>query len=252
MYHHAADARHDILSEQLERRLSEAWQGLWDAFVDPREAFWDDGGDWLSLGGGTLGSALARFPVLNEVQLRNLRDQCRALATHNEFAINGHENRISYLVGAGHTYRAAVKKGVNAPAELWQAAQAVLDEFIVANCWHRRQQEIVRRYDRDGEVFLRFFVDQSGTTRVRFIEPDQVATPPDRSGDPAATFGILTEPDDVETALAYYVDGVPVDAADVQHRKANVDQNVKRGLPLFYPVRAHVFPLPKEDLLSEP
>jgi capsid protein len=75
---------------------------------------------------------------------------------------------------------------------------------------------------------------------VRFVEPGQVATPRDMSGERAATFGILTEPDDVETPLAYYVDGVAVDAAEIQHRKANVDANVKRGLPLFYPVRKNL------------
>jgi capsid protein len=75
---------------------------------------------------------------------------------------------------------------------------------------------------------------------VRFVEPGQVATPSERAGDPAATFGIHTEPDDVETPLCYYVDGVPVEAGDIQHRKANVDANVKRGLPLFYPVRKNL------------
>ena len=31
-----------------------------------------------------------------------------------------------------------------------------------------------------------------------------------------------------------------MDAAEIQHRKANVDANVKRGLPLFYPVRKNL------------
>ncbi len=31
-----------------------------------------------------------------------------------------------------------------------------------------------------------------------------------------------------------------VDAAEIQHRKANVDANVRRGLPLFYPVRKNL------------
>ena len=114
--------------------------------------------------------------------------------------------------------------------------QEVLDAFLLDSKWHRRQQEIVRRLDRDGEVFLRFFVDSAGETTVRFAEPDQVATPPDFVGDPAASFGILTDIDDVETVLAYFVDGRRVAATDIQHRKANVDANVKRGLPLFFPV----------------
>lgn len=227
------------LGDRLDQRLAEAWQGLWDSFVDPREAYDDDGASWISLG-GEAGSPSTKTPFANEQQLRDIRDQCRALATGNEFAINGHENRISYLVGPGHTYRAAPRKGHTPPASWCQAAQAVLDEFVAANAWHRRQQEIVRRYDRDGEVFLRFFVDDEGLTRVRFIEPGQIVTPTDRTTDPAASFGILTDPDDVELPLAYFVDGVEIDAGEIQHRKANVDANVKRGLPLFYPVRKNL------------
>ncbi len=227
------------VSERLNRRLAEAWQSLWDNFVDPRESLSDDGGDWIELGAGG-GATTASLPFGNEQELREIRTQCRALAVGNEFAINGHENRISFLVGAGHTYRAAVKKGRAASDELASRVQEVLDRFIAENRWHRRQQEIVRRYDRDGEVFLRLFATDDGQTRVRFVEPGQVATPKELVGDASASFGIQTEPDDVETPLYYYIDGRPVDAADVQHRKANADANVKRGLPLFYPVRKNL------------
>ena len=79
-----------------------------------------------------------------------------------------------------------------------------------------------------------------GTTRVRFVEPAQVAAPSDRLADPSARFGIQTDPDDVETVLGYWIDGRLVDAAEIQHRKANVDANVKRGLPLFFPVRKNL------------
>ncbi len=118
--------------------------------------------------------------------------------------------------------------------------QEVLHEFLEENRWHKRQQEIVRRRDRDGEAFLRFFAAPDGTTQIRFIEPDEIATPTHRANDPAASFGVQTDPDDVETVVGYYVGGQWVDAADVQHRKANVDANVKRGLPLFYPVRKNL------------
>jgi capsid protein len=94
--------------------------------------------------------------------------------------------------------------------------------------------------DRDGEAFLRFFVDVTGMTRVRFVEPEQVATPKELSQHPDATFGVHVEPDDVETALGYYIDDQPVAAAEIQHRKANVDANVKRGLPLYFPVRKNL------------
>jgi capsid protein len=120
------------------------------------------------------------------------------------------------------------------------AVQLVLDDFVRVNCWQRRQQEIVRRKDRDGECFLRLFAAADGTTHVRFVEPDQVAAPSDRLSDPSAGFGIQTDPNDVETVLGYWIDGRLVDADEIQHRKANVDGNVKRGLPLFYPVRKNL------------
>ena len=227
------------IAARLNQRLSEAWQGLWDSFVDPRDALGDDDGSWVALGSGA-GGATATLPFGTEQELATLRSQCRALAVENEFAINGHENRINFLVGTGHSYRAAVKKGREAAADLARHVQSVIDEFVADNRWHRRQQEIVRRYDRDGEVFLRLFASRDGRTRVRFVEPGQVSTPRELAGEPAASFGIQTEPDDVETPLAYYIDGQTVDAAVVQHRKANVDANVKRGLPLFYPVRKNL------------
>jgi len=150
------------------------------------------------------------------------------------------ENRISYLVGPGHTYRATMRKGATAAAELPGQVQSLLDEFLRTSRWQRRQQEIVRRWDRDGEVFLRFFVAGDGMTQVRFVEPDQVATPPHLASDPSASLGVQTEPDDVEEVVAYWIDGAAVPAGEIQHRKGQVDANVKRGLPLFFPVRKNL------------
>ena len=145
---------------------------------------------------------------------RGASAQCRRLATVNEFAINGHENRISYIVGAGHSYHATVRKGMERRAGAGDGqCRSCSTSFYDENRWHQRQQEIVRRMDRDGEAFLRFFVDRAGLTRVRFIEPDQVRHARRRATDPSASFGIQTDPQDVETVLGYYVDGQLVDAA---------------------------------------
>jgi Phage portal protein, lambda family len=235
----------DQHASRLEQRLWEASDDLWNSLVDARDAVWDDDGSrWLDLNlGGGLGAAhsgAASLAFSSEAEHREIRARCRALAANNEFAINGHENRISYVVGSGHTYRAVGRKGRQASAELVLQVQDVLEQFIDENAWHRRQQEIVRRRDRDGEAFLRFFVADDGTTRVRFVEPGQVTAPPEAAGDPAASFGIVTARDDVENVLAYTIDGVAVDAAQIQHRKSNVDANVKRGLPLFYPVQKNL------------
>lgn len=224
---------------KFEQRLWEAYQGLWDNIVDPRDALDDDDGRWRLLG-DVSDRAGGPAPFTTEAELRQIRAECRELAVNNEFAINGHENRISYVVGAGHTYRVVARQGVDMAAELLAEAQAALEAFLSDNAWQRRQQEIVHRRDRDGEVFLRLFVSPGGRVRVRFVEPGQVATPPTEHGNAAASFGVLTDPHDVEEALGYFVDGQLIDAAEMQHRKANVDSNVKRGLPLFYPVRKNL------------
>ena len=231
----------DSYADPWEQRVSEACDGIWNALVDPREAYLDDDGLWWSPVAVAGDSRVAAGAApLDEAQLADARAQCRRLVATNEFAINGIENRISYLVGPGHRYQANVRSGVDAPPGLAAQVQEVLDEFQLANRWPVRQQEIVRRLDRDGEAFLRFFVDDRGSTRVRFIEPEQVATPPELSRTPEASFGVHCESHDVETVLGYYVDGQPVPADEVQHRKANVDANVKRGLPLYFPVRKNL------------
>lgn len=224
----------------LESRLLEVFDALWDNHVDPREAYTDTDGSWWTPVGTLTDGASRGCGVMSEQSLAELRRQCRGLAATNEFAINGHENRISYIVGSGHSYRAADCKGTDTTHDVAQQVQKLLDQFLLQNHWQQRQQEIVRRMDRDGEAFLRFFADLEGMTRVRFIEPDQVATPADRASDSSASFGIQTDADDVEHVLGYYVDGEFVDAADVQHRRANVDFNVKRGLPLYTPVRKNL------------
>jgi capsid protein len=227
--------------DSLEQKVTEACDSLWDALVDPREAYVDDDGLWWNgLGGASSPNGRAGLVCLNEQELAEARLQCRRLAATNEFAINGHENRISYIVGPGHVYRAVVRKGAEPAPEVVADVQQVVDEFLTINRWQTRQQEIVRRLDRDGEAFLRFFVGVDGVTRLRFVEPEQVVTPPELARTPWASFGIQTEPDDVESPVGYYIDGEPVDAAQIQHRKANVDANVKRGLPLYFPVRKNL------------
>lgn len=227
---------------QLEQRLTEAFDDLWNDFVDPGEAYAGEEGDWWApvatiVGGAGRSSVEAPF---SEVELNSLRGECRRLALVNEFAINGHENRISYIVGPGHSYRVTARKGIEAPDELAMKAQGVLEQFLHNNRWRQRQQEIIRRMDRDGEAFLRFFVGSQGTTEIRFVEPDQIATPTHATTDPSASFGIVTQPGDVEAVTGYYLDEQLIDASQIQHRKANVDSNVKRGLPLYTSVRKNL------------
>jgi len=249
---------------QLQSMLLESTFNLDDDYVDPLDAFWDDdsGEFWLPPGGAR-GQSAIDFGLMGEPQLDAIRDECRRLARLNPFAINGHENRINYLVGSGHTYTFTAKQGTPLAAEIRDAERAerktrkgggtieetpdplepvqqVWEEFAASSRWYARQQEIVRRRDRDGECFLRFFTGSDGTLRIRFVEPAQVNTPAEHVNDKRQSWGIVTDPEDVETVEGYWIDGKLVDAADIQHRKLGADFNQKRGLPLFYPVRKNL------------
>ena len=226
--------------DRLQQRLSETIDDLYAGFVDPREPYHDDDTSWLALAARGGGANDRGAGPIGEQELAAVQAECRALALQNEFAINGHENRVSYIVGAGHGYTAVAKKHRAVPPQLVAEVQTLVDDFLRINRWARRQQEAALRLDRDGEVFLRYFAGPGGMTLVRFVEPGQVTAPVEAARDPSLSFGIATDADDVETVHAYYVDGVPLDADTMQHRKANVDANVKRGLPLFYPVRKNL------------
>ena len=211
--------------------------------VDPREFLYDDEERWFHISSVEDGTCAS---IQSEESLQEIRDSCRHLALTNEYAINGHENRISFIVGCGHAYSVEAREGSDVPESTLLRMQAWLDDFLTDSRWRERQQEIVRRKDRDGEAFLRFFTDESGRTSVRFVEPDQVHLPsymidkPVSDGEFNNRLGIRTSASDVEHALGYWVDDELVSAGDIQHRKANVDFNVRRGIPLFYPVRKNL------------
>ena len=84
--------------------------------------------------------------------------------------------------------------------DLLAETQAVLDDFVREN-----QLAQAAAGDRPPQGPRRRVLPAAvrrpptARTRVRFVEPGQVATPPQAVGDPAASFGIHTDPADVET-----------------------------------------------------
>lgn len=205
-------------------------------FVDPRGAYEPDqyGTQWIRIGGDT--DDAQKSGIVTESQLFDIQSLCRYFARRSPYCINGHTNRVSYIVGWGHTLTAVAKKDQTVSDQELAAVQECIDEFIEVNRWHCRQQECVRRMDRDGEVFLRYFSDDENNVLVRFVEPCQVHVPENTQAGPHETYGIRTKPDDVETVTDYCIDNQWVPADEIQHRKANVDSNIKRGIPLFWPV----------------
>jgi len=211
--------------------------------ADPMEPFLGpDGQIWEPVGSGDGGGSLnlleSSTPYIDETGLTQIRRVCRHFAKENPFAINGHENRISYIIGTGHTYTVVDREEGSASKEQRQKVQSVLDDFKEANKWPSRQQETVLREDRDGEAFLRFFEGEEGVLLVRYVEPSAIATPKkyQRANLGHYSFGIETDPGDHETILAYFVNGESIDAGEIQHRKRGTSE-AKRGTPIFWAVR---------------
>lgn len=235
-------AEHQEIYLRLLNRQAQALReslSMFDSYVDPREAYRVGSEIWEPIGVATTGMDPLEIPYRTEAELHNIRVLSRHLCLTNEFAICGVENRISYVVGWGHTYSVQAKPGETASARDIKAIESFIKEWKDANCWHARQQEIQRRMDRDGEVFIRFF-DLPEGLKVRFVEPWRIRTPEGMGGRDNIQYGIEHEPGDVETPIAYWIEGERVPAEQIQHRKANVDSNWPRGVPTFYPVRKNL------------
>jgi capsid protein len=229
-----------------ENKLIETTLQNWDNLVSFDDEQCDGTGAkiWSKVGLSDFGMDSVGVAYTTDEELSEIRNRARWLAIHNEFAINGHENRVSYIAGNGHVYTVQAKAGIDVDPATIDDVRLFVDKWKRVNKWNQRQQEIVHRRDRDGEVFLRFFPGEDGILRVRFIEPEAIRTP---QADETSRFGIVFKLDDAETAISYFVhksaddeDPEVVDAEFVQHRKANVDLSAPRGIPIFFPVNKNL------------
>ena len=116
--------------------------------------------------------------------------------------------------------------------ELWK-------NFTKANKFSRREKEIATRLFRDGEVFLRIFIDkETGEITLRFIRSSLIATPIDKRFE-GITFGIKTNPEDIEDIIEYYKcdsqgnykETIP--AKEIIHLKIFADSDEKRGISVY-------------------
>ena len=130
--------------------------------------------------------------------------------------------------------------------------QGYWDAWAESANWDMRSKEMFRRYLRDGDAFMRWFKPaetggiKTGDTKfllTRFLSPTEVVDPGGRGGWGHHTFGIETDPEDVETIINYYrqynhiaasslsptIKWEQIPATDVDHFKAMVDTDIKRG-----------------------
>ena len=150
------------------------------------------------------------FAYINEIELRQIRARSRVFAQTNPYAIGAARNRMAYAVGSGHTYNVLPRDANHAGEELLDDCRKVLEDFRKRNKWSKRQKETVRRLDRDGERFLRLFVDEArGELNVRFVEPLEVQNPPGKTSADGVYFGIqfaaAAETVDIETPVSYFL-----------------------------------------------
>jgi hypothetical protein len=201
------------------------------------------------------------FAYINEIELRQIRARSRVFGQTNPYAVGAARNRVAYTVGSGHTYKVLPRNPADAAEEMLAGCRKALDDFRKRNKWSKRQKESIRRLDRDGERFLRLFVDEErGELNVRFVEPLEVQNPPEKTSADGVYFGIQfkrVKADfdvpvyDVETPLNYFIVNIgtlgeviglreTVSADEMQHLKANVDMTWPRGLPTWYALEGHL------------
>ncbi len=229
-------------SLELERRLLESQFDWLDNLVDPRSAFIDEqtGERWDAIGSASFTQESAE-PFNSAEELRMIRQRCRKIA-RNPYAQNLLVNLQSFIVGKGHTYNVCGRKNIKEAYYNPYVAklQYFIDELLKLNRWKKRQKEIVKRLHRDGEALIRIFPQSDGYAKFRFVEPAQLKTPTGWAGDQSASYGIKCDPEDVETVEYYFIDDEEVEAHEVQHRKANVDSNCKRGLSSLWCVMSNL------------
>jgi len=200
----------------------------------PKFAQDEDEGEWSLLRGDK--------DHYSEQELDTLREQARKLYYKDPGARGLIESMQRFILGQNAGVMAADEQ-----------AQAYWDAWCEQNNFDMRSKELVRRLFRDGEFFLRFFATKEEITfefgdednretkkgsyqTVRFIDPEEIK---DKNNE--HSYGIETDPDDVEKVLKYhrvfYKDDVEksdtIDADGIIHGKILCDSNEKRGKSFF-------------------
>ena len=215
------------LRARYERRVQERLLCLVEA-TGPQVVS-EDPGQWTLLGSGG---------VLDAVERTDLRARARKLVVGNPHAKNVLRLLEIYVVGPGLRLSHGSRRGEDSQ-DLAAQADAIWEEFLCENRGHFSYREYGRRTWRDGECFLRLFRRADRTPSVRFVDPETIAAPAHTD----ETDGIVTQPHDVETPIAYQrVDAVSLElleeipAEEMLHTKVGADSNQKRGVTILAPV----------------
>lgn len=190
----------------------------------------DHDGTWHAISGTTR-------PLDAQAKI-DLRTQARLLVAENPHARNVLRLMEAYVVGPDcRVSTTPSEAGSN--RDVARTADRLWRSFLTANCRHFSFREFARRTWRDGECFLRFYARAEWPPSVRFLDPETIGA----TAEHPETQGIVTEPDDIESSIAYLqIDpttgelAVTIPAEEVLHTKINADSNELRGTTLFAPL----------------
>lgn len=220
-----------------------------------------DSGDypWTEVFDAAGGLPAGQSTLTSELDLQRARRTGRSLAAENEFAIGAQRLRRSYIIGNGIKWKVTPKEPDSENEKLTQKANLTIEEFVSHNVWQLMEREICWRVDRDGEAFLRLFVNADGPLTVRFVEPEMVQAPMNRNWTPEEAarnaFGVQVDARNMDVVTGYWIKDfreaqpklvaamnplIP-DIPQIIHIKGNVDMKQRRGWPLMWPGRHNLF-----------
>ena len=206
----------------LEKILQESTQ---------RQVVDDLSSDWLQIGGSG-GVQSSEAAPLSEIDHYKMLDMAWRFWKTNLHARAIIRNIAKFVLGKGPIVR---------PKPENPDLQALWDKFSKLNKWSIKEKEAIARCFRDGELLIRKYPDpETGDLDVRFVRANRIRNPKNTNkinkGE-NVTYGIGTDPDDIENVMSYYVtDPVTMELKEVVpadqmiHVKILSDSDMKRGM----------------------
>lgn len=217
-------ARRRLERMALEKQL-ELFEGIWNN-LPGQTATWFDVSSLYSK--NEQGELTINF---TPHVLANLRSHARFMSYYNPHCIAAWRTYCTYVLGAqGYRYVAEPidpkdKKSIS----ICQRIGYDWARFMEKELWWERENEMVRRIIVDGEAFIETFQRGKRMATLRFIDPERVSS--DLAG--KYPFGVVTDPQDAETHLGYFVDGTFKDAKNILQLRTNCMRNMPRGITTF-------------------
>ena len=230
--------RVELLQEKLSQPIREsAFAAARQILNEAVDLSAEDKGWSLVGSSGLVGGSVDKEISLEDA--RTLRAQVYKLYHKNPHVRSIVRTLVKFVFGRGVTVNFNDSDNVDREDVAWE----YWDKWKRANKWNIKQKEMATRTFRDGEAFLyNRRVKGLKIPKLQFLEPDQIL-----SSKSNITFGIETDPDDVEDVVSYRwkIDAMSdkeltIPANQIVHTKLFGDSNQKRGRTVLEPVLRHI------------